>query len=386
MTANFNAKSTKRTRREFLRVAATAALFGGEIWANGETLSVDNVAFSPEIRAAVDGGLSALAARQNADGSFGAETELFGRDPGVAGLCGVAFLASGSSPGRGPFGREIEKCVEYVLARSVDGSAAETDSSALNYLRENDLSLSDVDGLIADFRERGRKPLYGHGYSTFFLATVLGASRRPEIRERLRAAVELIVRTQNSEGGWRYEPRRVAVADLSVTTCQLSALRAARDAGVFVPPETVARALEYVESCQNSDGGFRYMRSVDGPSGFARTAAAIQALQAAGADESEAVERGFRYLERVAPSLETPTRVEYYLYGEFYAAISYWRGARNAETAERWARWARRAYPNLLARRGDDGVWRSNVSADAETAFALCALLTPREAIPYFLR
>ncbi len=251
MTANFNAKSTSRTRREFLRVAATAALFGGEIWANGETpsaetasFSVDAVAFSPEIRAAVDGGLKALAARQNADGSFGAATELFGRDPGVAGLCGVAFLASGSSPGRGPFGREIEKCVEYVLARSVDGSGFETDSAALNYLRENDLSLSDVDGLIADFRERGRKPLYGHGYSTFFLATVLGASRRPEIRERLRAAIELIVRTQNSEGGWRYEPRRVAVADLSATTCQLAALRAARDAGVFVPPETVARALE----------------------------------------------------------------------------------------------------------------------------------------------
>ena len=242
----------------------------------------------------------------------------------------------------------------------------------------------------------------------------MGIAERPEIRERTRAAVELIVRVQNPDGGWRYEPKRVAVADLSVTVCQLSALRAAKDAGILVSNATIEKAVGYVERCQNSDGGFRYM-TLDGPSGIARTPAAILALQSAGADNSEAVAAAFRYLEKAAPIASNggvkrltgtgsaydekgandreneiprlPTsRIEYYFYGEFYAALAYWRAARDAASKERWARWARRAYPNLLSRRGDDGLWRSNVSTDAETAFALCALLTPFERTPFFLR
>lgn len=259
--------------------------------------------------------------------------------------------------------------------------------------------------------------MYGHGFSTLFLAAALGtgtSDERPELRERTRAAVELIVRAQNADGGWRYEPKRVPVADLSVTVCQLSALRAARDAGIFVPNATVENAVAYVERCQNADGGFRYM-TLDGPSGIARTAAAILALQSGGADDSEAVAAAFRYLEKAAPiaasvgvkrlttngstrketestvaANEIPrlptTRIEYYFYGEFYAALAYWRAARDTASKERWARWARRAYPNLLSRRGDDGLWRSNVSTDAETAFVLCALLTPFERAPFFLR
>lgn len=366
---------------------------------------------------AIDASLKALAARLNQDGSSGSASELFGRDPGVAGLCGFAFLAAGSAPGRGQFGDELEKIVGYVLSQSFDAQKAKDGDlalQALNYLRENDLTENDVDGLIANFDEKGRKPMYGHGFATFFLAAILGTDERPEVRERTRAAVELIVRAQNADGGWRYEPKRVQVADLSVTVCQLSALRAARDAGIFVPNATIEKAVAYVERCQNADGGFRYM-TLDGPSGIARTAAAILALQSGGADDSKAVAAAFGYLEKEAPLAsvgnvkrltarntlqgkkspnvapdEIPrlptTRIEYYFYGEFYAALAYWRAARDAASKERWARWARRAYPNLLSRRGDDGLWRSNVSTDAETAFALCALLTPFERAPFFLR
>lgn len=366
---------------------------------------------------AIDASLEALAARQNSDGSFGSASELFGRDPGVAGLCGLAFLAAGSAPGRGRFGGELEKIVGYILSRAFDAKKSANGAlgiSAFNYLKENSLTEIGVDGLIANLEEKGRKPMYGHGFATLFLASVLGIAERPEIRERTRAAVELIVRVQNPDGGWRYEPKRVAVADLSVTVCQLSALRAAKDAGILVSNATIEKAVGYVERCQNSDGGFRYM-TLDGPSGIARTPAAILALQSAGADNSEAVAAAFRYLEKAAPIAskggvkrltgtgsaqeesgasgrenEIPrlptSRIEYYFYGEFYAALAYWRAARDAASKERWARWARRAYPNLLSRRGDDGLWRSNVSTDAETAFALCALLTPFERTPFFLR
>ncbi|MBR5244054.1 MAG: hypothetical protein IKW13_07460 [Thermoguttaceae bacterium] len=377
----------------------------------------DSFALPAAARKAIDASLEALAARQNPDGSFGSASELFGRDPGVAGLCGLAFLAAGSVPGRGRFGDELEKIVGYVVSQSlgafpIEGGARK--ENVLNYLKENGLTQDYVAGLIANFNEKGRKPMYGHGFATLFLAAILGTDERLKIREVTRAAVRLIVRVQNADGGWRYEPRRVPVADLSVTVCQLSALRAAKDAGILVPDATIEKAVAYVERCRNADGGFRYM-TLDGPSGIARTAAAILALQSGGADDSEAVEAAFRYLEKAAPlassvdgkrlttsvaedertqstqrKSEIPrlptTRIEYYFYGEFYAALAYWRGARDATSKERWARWARRAYPNLLSRRGDDGLWRSSVSTDAETAFVLCALLTPFERAPFFLR
>ncbi len=71
-------------------------------------------------------------------------------------------------------------------------------------------------------------------------------------------AVRLIVDTQNDEGGWRYQPER-READISVTICQVMALRAARNAGVYVSNETIDRCTAYVKQCQNSDGGFAYM-------------------------------------------------------------------------------------------------------------------------------
>ena len=46
------------------------------------------------------------------------------------------------------------------------------------------------------------------------------------------------------------------------------ALRAAQNAGLFVPNETIDRATDYVKRCQNADGGFMYMLSAGGDSAF----------------------------------------------------------------------------------------------------------------------
>ena len=102
--------------------------------------------------------------------------------------------------------------------------------------------------------------MYSHGFGTLFLAEAYGMTHRPEIREKLQKAVRLIIDTQNIEGGWRYQPVKHD-ADLSVTICQINALRAARNAGLFVPKETVDACIDYVKRSQNPDGGFRYMLS-----------------------------------------------------------------------------------------------------------------------------
>src|SRR5207253_2472414 len=105
-------------------------------------------------------------------------------------------------------------------------------------------------------------PMYGHGFATLFLGEVYGMTHERKLRERLRdklrLALELICKSQNREGGWRYHPHSHD-ADLSVTVCQIMALRSARNAGFAVPVEVVDRCTAYVKRCQDKRGGwFRY--------------------------------------------------------------------------------------------------------------------------------
>ena len=142
--------------------------------------------------------------------------------------------------------------------------------------------------------------MYGHGFATLYLAEVYGMSPRDDLREKLARAVELIVRTQNAEGGWRYQPRPED-ADISVTICQVMALRAARNAGLRVPRETIDRCVDYVKRSQNADGGFRYMLPA-GPKRISplggRRRRALQRRRLRGPGDSTA---GSAYLDQFLP-------------------------------------------------------------------------------------
>ncbi len=204
---------------------------------------------TPETDRAIQSGLAWLARNQNADGSFGTST--YKGNIAVTSLAGLAFMSSGSSPGRGPYGAPIDRALAYVM----DNTSAS--------------------GFISVPGSATHGPMYSHGFGTLFLAEAYGMTHRPEIREKLRKAVQLIIDTQNNEGGWRYQPVKHD-ADLSVTICQINALRAARNAGLYVPKDTVDACIGYVKQSQNPDGGFRYMLS-GGASAFPRSAAGVVA-------------------------------------------------------------------------------------------------------------
>ena len=199
---------------------------------------------------AIKTGLAWLGRSQNADGSFGTAT--YRGNIAVTSLAGLAFMASGSSPGRGPYGPQIDKALVYVMENTSQS------------------------GFIAVSASSTHGPMYSHGFGTLFLAEAYGMTHRPEIREKLQKAVRLIIDSQNVEGGWRYQPLR-RDADISVTICQINALRAARNAGLYVPKETVEACILYVKRAQNHDGGFKYMLQ-GGASAFPRSAAGVVAL------------------------------------------------------------------------------------------------------------
>jgi prenyltransferase beta subunit len=307
-----------------------------------------------ECQQAIDSGLSYLAGRQNDDGSFG--EGLYSRNVAVVSLAAVALLCSGDTAGRGKYGGVIEKAVQFIKEKTAES------------------------GFINLEKYQSHGPMYGHGFSTLFLAIVHG-SPSIEIKKQLTSAVSVILNSQNDEGGWRYQPRRNE-ADLSVTVCQVMALRAAKNAGIYVPSEVIDNAVNYVKRCQNPDGGFRY-RSDEVESAFARSAAALVALYSAGIYEGVEIERGLKYLIRdFVPSAEMEKSTPHFHYGNYYAIQAMWHAG-----GKYWSTW----YPALRDRLVNTqvksaGNWDGTISPEYVTAMACISLQIPYNLVPIFQR
>jgi hypothetical protein len=324
-----------------------------------------------EAQGAIDNGLAYLARTQNDDGSFG-----IGNQRGniaVTSLAGLAFMAGGHQPGRGRYGTTVRKAVENILSHEE----------------------RDPRGYLHNPRSNIHGPLYAHGFATLFLAEVHGMIGEKDLRDRVRGtlgrAVDLIVKGQNKQGGWRYRPFD-GDADISATICQIMALRAAHNAGITVPKETADRCIEYVKRCQDpSSGGFRYQPH-GGPPGFARTAAGIVALNSAGVYEGKDIEKALEYLMRFKPggggavgagifgNLETQV---HYHYGHYYAAQATWiAGGRY------WKEWYPAIRDELLTngRRGDGSWFNSQFDPHYCTAMSLIILQIPNRYLPILQR
>ena len=307
----------------------------------------------PETQAAIDRGLAWLVARQNEDGSFGASG--YSRNVAVVSLAGIAFLSAGSSPGRGDYGQNINRVLGYVL------------------------QAADESGFICEAAYTSHGPMYDHGFATLLLAELYGMSPDSDVREKLSAAVRLIISTQSSEGGWRYQPK-VSEADISVTICQVMALRAARNAGIYVPNATIDRCVEYVKRSQNADGGFMYMLT-GGPSRFPRSAAGVVALYSAGIYEGEEVRKGLDYLMQHLPQPQDFSRDTHAMYGHYYAVQAMWQAG-----GEPWQRWYSAIHDVLLRQQQDDGSWMDLICAEYGTAMATIILQMPNNYLPIFQR
>ncbi len=189
----------------------------------------------------------------------------------------------------------------------------------------------------------------------------------------------MIVDTQNDEGGWRYQPVRND-ADLSVTICQINALRAARNAGIFVPKETVEACIDYVKKSQNPDGGFRYMLQ-GGASAFPRSAAGVVALYSAAVYDAEEIDDGIDYLKQYMPEIKFGQRFSHYFYGHYYAAQAFWiRGGAD------WLEWYPAIRDELIRRRTGQGYWQDSIGNEYGTAMALIILQMPNNYLPIFQR
>ncbi|HEX4053737.1 MAG TPA: prenyltransferase/squalene oxidase repeat-containing protein [Tepidisphaeraceae bacterium] len=306
---------------------------------------------TPQQQAAVEKGLEYLASRQNNEGSFG-NSGAYGATAAITALSGIAFMADGNLPGRGKYGEVVRKAVNFICRNQQESGLFTTNAS--------------------------QGEMYSHGFATLFIGEAYGMNGDDQIKENLQRAVRLIERCQNSEGGWRYQPAPVD-ADISVTICQIMALRSARDAGIKTDAGVMDRALAYVKRCQNPDGGFSY-QATGGESGFARTAAGTASLYYAGKFEDNGVTRGLDYLSRFIPGRDQVDEQGHFFYGQYYAVQAMFLAG-----GKYWKEWYPAIRDLLVARQNRVvGNWEGEVDPDYCTAMALIILQMPNRYLPVF--
>jgi prenyltransferase beta subunit len=302
---------------------------------------------TPAQKASVEKGLAWLAQNQAKDGSFGGQGS--GAQSGITALAGLAFMSNGNMPGRGKYGDNVQRCVDYILASSQES------------------------GLLSSDAAHG--VMYSHGFATLFLGEVYGMTGDEQVKEKLQRAVRLIQKCQNTEGGWRYMPVPMD-ADISVTICQIMGLRSARDAGIKVEKEVIDKAIVYVRGCQNADGGFNYMRS-GGGSEFPRSAAGVASLYYAGVFEGNDLKRGLDYLRQYVPGKGGAS--SHYYYGHYYAAQAMFLAG-----GEYWAEWYPAIRDELISKQAPNGQFPGEIAPAYGTACALIILQMPNRYLPVF--
>lgn len=283
---------------------------------------------------------------------------------GVTALCGMAFLASGSLPDRGPHKAAVQNAVDYVTRTA----------------QEN--------GYLTDAGTR----MYSHAFATLFLAEVYGMAATERTKATLERAVNLIVDCQNTYGGWRYNPFDREL-DLSVTVCQVQALRAARNIGIRVPPDTIDKAMAYVVASRVGGGRFKglFYYKIHGargayekPNEYAINAAALTALACAGIQDADLADPVLQFLDREYRTIADyyPTHF-YFWYGNYYAAQAFYQSGGPPLRA-----FFARLAGDLLASQAPDGRWRNTTGPGDEFATAMACILLqmPKQYLPIFQR
>ncbi len=344
-----------------------------------------------EVRESVARGLDFLVSIQRRNGSWKNDVGYkyghhYERDVydqshvGVTALCCMALIAGGHTPISGKYSEHVRQGIEYILGNIQGG-----------HIRANGTRM------------------YSHAFATLLLAEVYGMTNTTRIKTALHETTRFIIKNQvlggpssdSLQGGWRYEPGQQD-ADISITVCQLQALRAARNVGIHVEQSAIDAARRYITlNYEQSDGSFYYQPSWrTGRRSFALTAAGIVSLQSAGNYGSFRDWRGvvidFRkslhYLLGYRPDKTTRFSVQgcdfSFWYGHYYAAQAFHQYSYVDETM--WVEWNKMNQKHFLSLQQSNGAWIDEIGGWEKetnayaTAMACLILSIPNNYLPIF--
>jgi len=289
-------------------------------------------------------GLKFLAKMQASDGSFSNDRHRYSGQPGITGICVLAFLAHGEDSEYGPYAKNIKNGIDFILKQQ------------------------NKNGYIGT-------SMYNHGFATLALAEAYGMVDDDRLAGALKKAVELLTSSQdrNPKGAWRYSPESSS-ADTTVAGCQLVALLAARNAGIPVPNKNIDKALKYMASCRASNGGYGYTSKSSGKT----TLTAIGSLCMSLAKNKD--DTSFDSVTGYLTKRNESSGHRYLFYHEYYMAQALFHA-----NEEEWDKWNERNSKIMTASQGSDGGWSDHrLGRSGATGFALLSMALNYRLLPIY--
>jgi len=252
--------------------------------------------------------------------------------------------------------------------------------------RQPDFSCTPVDPRRPAFeyarRETSAPPVVSVVTPCFNPGDELRETARCVLGQSLQAFEWIIVDDGSTDEHSRALLAELAAMDDRIRVIELGTNRgpsAARNAGIEVDKNTIERAVEYVRTCQNPDGGFRYQLEM-GTSAWPRSAAGIATMYYAGIYDDPAIDRGLDYLRATAlPGTRRPRRAHYF-YGHYYAVQAMYLAG-----SEHWGAWWPAIRDEMLDAQEGTGAWEDRAVGSAYgTAMALIVLQMPKRYLPIF--
>lgn len=279
-----------------------------------------------ETEAAVLRALRWLQRTQRAQGAWSK-----GQPEAMAGLALLAFLAHGETPASEEFGDTVRRAMEYL-------------TESWNKLDENN-------------PPRDQYWPYRNGIVTYALAEAYGLTRIPFLKAAAEKGLAFIVKGQQSSGGWDYSYNREGRWDLSASSWQVQALKAAQLAELHTErmTECMHAVAEFLKNDAYREDSFAYSSASAGS--WAMQGAGALCLQLLGQGRSRAARSAVRELDREYKLVWDP-ETKYNpetnpSYAWYYITQALFHGGKGP-----WKRWNQEFAKTLVRNQKPDGHWR----------------------------
>ena len=321
-----------------------------------ESLKKKHNFLTPRVLKKIDKGLAFLAKQQKRDGSITARGTYDSQYPGACTAVAVwAFLINGHTPGRGMYGKVMEKGLKYLINNARDKLTG---------------SLSSPKG--------AHRSLYEHALILTVLCDVYGEWNNDDLPDAIREGLQFMIKCQNADGSFPYGCGQGG-SDMTCHATNMIALRAAQEAFFNVPKKVMKKAARYMKRHCNRDGSFSYSPSIRGGIGgqiaIGRTGMGVITLWASGEWNSKELKKGVKYLSKHR-QLDSGS---WQLYSAYYAVRAMYQSADN----EKWKRWYKKIQKLILRLQRRDGSFNNSV---LDTGFGIVALSIEKALLPHFMK
>ena len=200
--------------------------------------------------------------------------------------------------------------------------------AGLGYLVSN----MDKSGRLFESNGPGATRMYCHGISACAIVEAYGMTQDKKLRKAAQASISYIVKTQGSDGGWRYAPN--TPGDTSVVGWQVMALKSAKMANLDVPKKMYPSVMKFLDAVQKPKGSrvyYTYMpgREIGDPAGTTAIGLLCRTYMGWPKDRAE-LKSGVPYVSGKGPQAKN-------MYFNYYATMFLFQN--DGPNGPAWTRW-----------------------------------------------